>query len=247
MIESTTNPKVKYVRRLQADRRFRLREGVFVAEGVRWLGDLLGAAVRPTAIYHTAAWDTAVLPDEWERTAVSAAVMAQMSDVETPPGVLAVVPMPVSALPSRLSWVLILDRIQNPGNLGTMIRTAAAAGVDAVLLAPGCVDVWNPKVVRGTMGTLLRLPIVVQTWDEIAETVAGMAVYAAVLQEAQAYTAVDWCRPSALIIGNEAQGICVQAQQLARPITIPMANDTESLNAAMAAGIILFEGMRQKT
>jgi RNA methyltransferase, TrmH family len=143
--------------------------------------------------------------------------------------------------------LLVLDEISTPGNLGTMLRTAAAAGADGVLLGPGCVDLYNPKVVRGSMGAHLRLPAHSQSWDEIAQTVQRMQVWLATVQAERAYTAVNWQPPSALIIGSEATGASEAARQLATgSITIPMHAATESLNAAMAAGIILFEAVRQR-
>ncbi len=149
--------------------------------------------------------------------------------------------------PTPSTFLLILDAIQTPGNLGTMLRTAAAAGVDGVVLAPGCVDPYNPKVVRGSMGTLLRLPVHQLNWDEIATLTHEMDVWVAIIDGETAYTAVSWTNPTALIIGSEAHGANPQARQIAGGgVTIPMHKQTESLNAAMAAGIILFEAKRQR-
>ncbi len=151
MITSTTNSRVKYVRRLQADRRFREREGAFVVEGDRWVADVLDAGMEPTELFVAESWNYKALVGRISPLFASDAVMTHMSDVETPPGILAVVPMPRLALPPQPTLLLILDRITTPGNLGTLLRTAAAAGVDGVILTPGCVDAFNPKVVRGGM------------------------------------------------------------------------------------------------
>jgi TrmH family RNA methyltransferase len=138
MITSSTNPKVKYVRRLQTDRRFRAREKAFVVEGTRWLTELVERAHPPEIVLYT---------DDWHNTAdnrrilqqlkapvqlVSDQTMAHMSDTETPPGILAVVSMQPHPLPHQPSLLLILDRVRNPGNLGTMLRTAGAAGAEAL-------------------------------------------------------------------------------------------------------------------
>ena len=248
MITSTTNPKVKRVKRLQTDRRFRKRERAYVVEGIRWLRDLQAMAQLPTLICYTARWeaDPLIVQSTAPKVMVSDAVMAEMSDVETPPGVLMVVSMRDVALPDRPNFLLILDAIQTPGNLGTMLRTAAAAGVDGVLLAPGCVDPFNPKVLRGSMGAHLRLAVISAEWPQIATLTNHLTVYSAVIHSDQPYTSVDWQQPSALIIGNEANGIGLQAEQLTTGITIPMASKTESLNAAIACGIILFEAARQR-
>jgi TrmH family RNA methyltransferase len=257
MIHSQTNPKVKFVSRLQADRRFRQREQAFVIEGTRWLGELIQQAVPPQLVFYTRDWSKVAahadmlrqLDDLMQHPAhlVSDDVMASMSDTITPAGILAVIPMQPKPVPANPSFLLILDGVSTPGNMGTILRTAAAAGVDAALLAPACVDAFNPKVVRGGMGVHARLPIHHQNWEQIQTAVTGMAVWLSVVDVGVAYTAVDWQRPSALIIGNEARGVSQEAQNLATgAVTIPMHHQSESLNAAVAAGVILFEAARQR-
>ncbi|MCP4363294.1 MAG: RNA methyltransferase [Chloroflexi bacterium] len=256
MITSLTNSKVKYVRRLQRDRRFRHREKMMVVEGSRWLSELLASQLAPQQLFYTADWQAAnadILQQLTELAhlpplPVSPAVMAAMSDTTTPPGIMAILPQPNLPLPGQPSLLLILDGINTPGNLGTMLRTAAAAGADGVLLGPGCVDASNPKVVRGSMGALLRLPVLSLSWAKIGEIVQNIAVWVAVVNGGKGYTAVPWQNPSALIIGSEAAGVSPQAQQIASgSLTIPMYAATESLNAAIAAGIILFEARRQRS
>jgi TrmH family RNA methyltransferase len=253
MIRSLANTKVKQVRRLQSDRRFRAREKAFVVEGTRWLAELVQWANPPQIIFYTEDWlDTPAHGDILQQLdapaqSVSAEVMAAMSATTTAPGVLAVVPAYSRPLPENPSLLLILDRLKTPGNLGTMLRTAAAAGVDGVLLAPGSVDAYNPKVVRGSMGALLRLPVEQAGWPEIAERVAGLQVWLAAADGDVSYTAVNWQEPSALIIGSEAWGAGDEAQRVASGrVAIPMQAATESLNAAVAAGVILFEAVRQR-
>lgn len=253
MITSHFNPRVKYVRRLQAERRFRYREQAFVVEGTRWLSDLARSAVTPREIYCTADWQQSAANEALLATLsapvtlVEPAILADMSDTETTPGVLAVVRMLDRPLPDALSLLLILDAIANPGNLGTMLRTAAAAGVGAVLLGPGCVDPYNPKVVRGSMGALLRLPFAAMSWEKIANAVDGMAVWLAAAEGGEVYSNIDWQRPSALIVGSEASGANTAAQELASGlVTIPMHDETESLNAAVAAAVVLFEAHCQR-
>ncbi len=253
MISSSSNPKVKYVRRLQSERRFRNREQAFVIEGTRWFSEIDPHTLVPKMVFFTEQWTALpghsnILQQFGESgQAVSDEVMQEMSDTSTPPGILAVLPMVERPFPTPSTFLLILDAIQTPGNLGTMLRTAAAAGVDGVVLAPGCVDPYNPKVVRGSMGTLLRLPVHQLNWDEIATLTHEMDVWVAIIDGETAYTAVSWTNPTALIIGSEAHGANPQARQIAGGgVTIPMHKQTESLNAAMAAGIILFEAKRQR-
>ena len=253
MISSLVNTKVKYVRRLQAEKRFRLRENVFVVEGTRWITELVQLAQVPDIVFYT---------DEWLNTAnnkpilqqlagikqvVSEQVMQAMSDTQTPPGILAVLPVAPLPWPGKPSFLLILDRVTNPGNLGTILRTAGAAGVEGVILGPGCVDAYNPKTLRGGMGAHLRLPLQTATWPEIEQMSRGMSIWLAAADGKMAYTAVSWTQPSVLIIGGEASGAGSEAQKLATaPSAIPMHAATESLNAAVAAAVILFEAARQR-
>lgn len=253
MITSVTNAKVKQIRRLQTDRRLRLREQLFVAEGTRWLTEVVGLTTTPYAVFYTAQWaETAVhasLLHQLQTTPhlVSEPVMAAMSDTKTPPGILLVLPINPIPIPPQPNLLLILDGVTNPGNLGTMLRTAAAAGVSGVVLGPDCVDAYNPKVVRGGMGAHLRLPLQALSWEAIADQVAHMQVWLADVAQGVAYTAVDWRQPAALIVGSEAWGAGETAARVANGrLTIPMHAETESLNAAMAAGIILFEAKRQR-
>ena len=252
-ITSLTNAKVKYVTRLQVERRFRERERQFVAEGSRWLAELADRGVAPQMIFYTAAWldlaDNGRLLSQLAapQLAVTDQVMRRMSDTQTPPGVLAVIPFPDLPWPSQPELLLILDQVGNPGNLGTMLRTAAAAGVSGVLLAPGCVDAYNPKTVRGGMGAHLRLPVRAASWAEISELCAELAVWTAVADGHTSYTQVNWRQPTGLIIGGEASGPGAEAAQLSQGTThIPMHAATESLNAAVAAAVILFEAARQR-
>lgn len=253
MISSVQNPKVKYIRRLQAEKRFRRREAAFVVEGTRWLTELVDLAHPLQSVLYTNEWlNSANHADILQQIqafvqVVSDEVMAAISDTETPAGVLAVGRISPMSLPSPPTLLLILDRVSTPGNLGTMLRSAAAAGADGVLLTPGCVDTYNPKVLRGSMGAHLRLPIHELSWSEIEEITRGMAVWVTAVTQATDYTTINWTQPSAIIIGNEARGVGDEAERVANGrLTIPMHNDTESLNAATAAAVTLFEAARQR-
>jgi TrmH family RNA methyltransferase len=252
MITSRANPQVKYVRRLQADRRFRAEERAFVVEGTRWMRELAAARIAPRALYATTAWlesgeGRALLAALGAAILVADEVMAAMSDTEAAPGALAVLSMAPRPWPDAPTFLLVLDAVANPGNLGAILRAASAAGVEGVLLGPGSVDPYNPKVARGSMGAILRLSIRRATWDEIGEATTGFDVWLATAQDGTAYTAVDWRRPSTLLIGGEAHGAGHEAERLATGrVTISMRDETESLNAALAAGIILFEAARQR-
>lgn len=176
------------------------------------------------------------------------AVLKKVAETETPQGVVASVPIPEPAgMESQSAVALLVDGVQDPGNLGTILRTAEAAGARPVLLAPNTVDVYSPKVVRAGMGAHFRLPLLVATWPEIATALSGRRVWLAEAQGGTPYYEVDWTEPAALIVGNEARGVGPEAAALATgSVTIPMVGPTESLNAAVAAAVILFESLRQR-
>jgi RNA methyltransferase, TrmH family len=253
MITSFKNEKVKYVRRLQTERRFRWREQAFVVEGMRWLTELVQRQHPIEFVLCTASWleaakHAAIVQQLFGCVqTISDDLMADLTGVETPPGVLAVVKMVWLPWPTNPRLLLLLDGVGNPGNLGTILRTAAAAGVEGVILAPGCVDPYNAKALRGGMGAHLRLPLRLADWAEAAALMADLTIWLADVAEGLNYTAVNWQMPSALIIGGEAAGGGAEAINLANGrCTIPMYAATESLNAALAAGIILFEAARQR-
>ncbi len=185
-------------------------------------------------------------------------VMAKLSDTKAPQGVLAVIRTPEQNLrqlrPGTASDnnapVIILDRVQDPGNLGTIIRTADAVGALGLILLEGCVDAYSPKVVRASMGSLFHLPIVQDVTAEEALTWCyrnGYEPAATALKNAQNVYKADVSKKMAFLFGNEANGVAEELQAAAETrLFIPMAGLAESMNVAMAAGIILFEGLRQR-
>ena len=145
--------------------------------------------------------------------------------------------------------LLAVDQLQDPGNLGTILRSAEAAGVDHVLLLKGTVDPYSPKVVRSGMGAHFRLPIANPvTWEEISVFAGNYLLRIADADAKRPYFAEDWTRPSILVIGNEGIGVSKEGKALAQShVTIPMSAGVESLNAAIAASVILFEARRQQS
>lgn len=251
MLTSPKNPTIQHIRKLQAQSRYRREQGLFVVEGVRLVGECLLANVRPEIVLHTEEIDDAFLEEFRTRgigpVPVSAAAMQAASDTETPQGILAVVPIPDFNVPRHTGFLLVLDRLRDPGNVGTILRTAAAAGVEGVLLAPGCADAFQPKVVRAGMGAHFYLPIAHMGWEEIAARTQGRAVFLASAGGSLAYTAADLTQPLVLVIGGEAHGAGPGVEGLAlTEIAIPMPGGTESLNAAIAAGILIYEVVRQR-
>jgi TrmH family RNA methyltransferase len=179
------------------------------------------------------------------------------ANTEHPQGIVAAFPIPsweVPGAPEGPALALVCDNIQDPGNLGTILRTAEAAGVGAVLLTTDCADIYNPKVVRAGMGVHFRLPTFPdQPWPDIKDFLSKLGipqsrVFATEASAVTSYDTVDWTSPSALVISNEAHGLSNEARQAAEGglLTIPMQGDTESLNAAIASAVILFEAARQR-
>ncbi len=251
MITSPQNDRVKLARSLAAGAKARRKAGLFILEGVRLINDALERGQRPAFIlYDPNRIQPEALPLARREALLAAApaLIDGISTAETPPGIVGVFPIaPPPPLPNPLRRVLILDAVRDPGNLGAIARTAAAAGVEALLLAPGCVDAYNPKALRGGMGAHFRIPLLEMDWAHISQACAGLSVALAAMEGERAYDSVDWTRPWALIIGGEAQGASAAAERLAAlRVAIPMAAATESLNAAAAAAVILFEAARQR-
>lgn len=259
VIESLHNPHVKLVRRLQAKKRDRYRERQYVAEGYRLVQHVVSRGCRPALVlfnpvtaespHRRALLDT--LADGvcrvWQ---ASDQVMSAVSDAATPQGIIAVLPMPEPdpQAASGVDLALVLDAWRTPGNLGSALRTALATGVGVVICAPGTVDPYAPKVVRGAMGAHADLPILTDlSWTQIALLTAGKQRILAEAAGQLSLWAVDWTRPTALIIGSEAHGPSVEARGLATHTAhIPMAEGAESLNAAAATAGFLLEAQRQR-
>jgi TrmH family RNA methyltransferase len=178
---------------------------------------------------------------------VSDLVMAACTDTQSPPGILMVLPIPSPAAPERLTLALVIDGLADPGNMGTLLRTALAAGVQAAFCTPGTVDPYNSKVLRGAMGAHLHLPIIQLDAPEVQRRMEGLDIWLAEARSGQPYTAVDWRRPAALVVGGEARGASEPVRRIASgSVHIPITAGVESLNAAIAAAVILFEVVRQR-
>ena len=260
MITSPQNPKLKLVRVLQGRAKERRDAGAFLAEGVR----LVEEAVNSNWPMRFVLFDETLskrgrLNVEGLRSKgieveeVSASLMKSLSETETPQGILAVLELTELPTPNFPTFILIPDQIRDPGNLGTLLRTAAAAGVQAVFLPPETTDAFAPKVVRSGMGAHFRLPIHSMIWDEIKQVVTGSASYPHLQvyladMDGQSCWKTDLCQPLALIIGGEADGASEQARKLSnQKISIPMNGNIESLNAGVAGSVLMLEVVRQRS
>jgi RNA methyltransferase, TrmH family len=256
MITSRDNSKIKRVRALQADGKARRLEKAFVVEGIRLVEEALASRWEAQWVIFTEGLGErgqALVQGFIERGVVveqvTPSVMESASETQNPQGVLAVLEMQSMPLPAAPDFLFIPDGVHDPGNLGTMLRTAAAAGVQGVLVPPGSVDPYAPKVIRSAMGAHFRLPLQVLSWEEIDHLVLKdkLKVYLAETGGEEVYTEVDWRLPLALVIGGEATGASPEAWNLAsKRVFIPMPGGVESLNAAAASAVLLFEAVRQR-
>lgn len=256
MITSSQNPKLKLARALLGRPRERRESQAFAAEGIRLLEEVLAADWPVRYILYSDGLSQRGLDlvrDFKERglevEEVSPDLLHAFSDTETSQGIFAVLEEHSLPLPQQLDFVLILDQVRDPGNLGTLIRSAAAAGVGAVLLPPHNADAFAPKVVRSAMGAHFRLPLQIMDWDQITETISasGLNLQLADMQGQSCWEA-DLRVPLALIIGGEAEGASPEALALdPRRLSIPMPGGIESLNAGVAGSILMFEVLRQRT
>lgn len=263
IITSVNNQRVKDVANLK-QKKYRTETGFFFAEGLRAVIEAVQFADLSELFFIKTEENklTEIIKTAEEKGVrlycVDEKVMAKLSDTKAPQGVLAVIKMPKDRLqklnPGTSSDnnapVIILDRVQDPGNLGTIIRTADAVGALGMILLEGCVDAFSPKVVRASMGSLFHLPVIQDVFPEEALTWCyrhGYEPAATALKNAQNMYKADLSKKMAFIFGNEANGVAEELQAAAETrLFIPMAGQAESMNVAMAAGIVLFEGLRQR-
>ncbi len=273
IITSPSNPRITKLHTLHSTRG-RKKSGLFLLEGLNLLEASLDAHMQPEEVYYEPALlqrtpkGKALLQrllhasdlENARLIEVSERVIESIGETQTSQGVVCVLPLNAFD-PERIRLrrsdaerpaLLILDDLADPGNMGTILRTALAADVERVLLTPNCVDYYSPKVVRAAAGAHMLLPVETGlTWDTIGTRVqshCGEAprVLLAEAESDQMYYQQDLTSPFALIIGNEAHGPSHEARALAtQSVSIPLASGVESLNAAMAAGVILYEGVRQ--
>lgn len=256
MISSVRNPKIQELRALQSRARRRREIGTFVVEGLRLAEETVNSDWDLRAVFYTrdVAENAKELLNSLKKRKipaeeVSEAVMKAITDTKTPQGILLEVSQKDLPLPLKPSLVLILDGISDPGNLGTLLRSAAAAGADCVLLAPGCADAFAPKVLRGGMGAHFQMPLRTMDWPAISSFCRqnDLTVFLAEARNGLPYDHMDLTQRLAFIIGAEAYGPSQHAKQLNPTIiTIPMAGQMESLNAAIAGSLLLFEALNQR-
>lgn len=260
MITSTSNAKIKRIVQLRKKKKARDAEGVFLVEGIRMFREIPEKLLQEIYISESCEGKEG---KEIRRRAsacgirpelVSDGVFSHLSDTQTPQGILCVVRQLSYSLEevadAPCPHMLVLDRLQDPGNVGTILRTAEGAGVTGILLDGECADIYNPKTIRSTMGSIFRMPFYyIQDLEEGIRYLKkrGICTYAAHLEGKRAYDEEDYRKPCAFLIGNEGNGLRPEIADLADTyIRIPMAGEVESLNAAIASAVLMFEAGRQR-
>ncbi len=256
MILSQHNPRIKLIRALSGKSKERRESGAFLAEGVRLIEDALAAEWPFLYVLYSAEISNRgkKLVEEIAKTGmdveeVGADILRSACETESSQGVVAVLKLPdiTDNSAELLNFVLIPDQIRDPGNLGTLIRSAAAAGAQAVFIPPETTDPFAPKVVRAGMGAHFRIPIRRLGWDEIRDGLTGLSVYVAGAEGHTSCWSANFRQPLALIVGGEANGASQSARSLANyVVNIPMPGKIESLNAGVAGAVLMFEVVRQR-
>lgn len=261
MVNSLQHPEVKFIKALNR-RKERREHGLFTIEGLRFVEEAVSAGAPLVKAYFTANLSASARGAELLANLrgqgvavqeVSDQVLGKMADTEQPQGILATVRIlkPSLSVPDNgQPFFLVCDKIQDPGNLGTIIRTADAAGVQAIFTTAGTVDVYNAKVLRATMGSIFHVPVFAERDTEnIMEVLneRGIIPIGTTLTAQQWHFNADFCRPVAFWLGSEAGGIEDSIiAQLPELVKIPMPGQAESLNVAIAASILMFECVRQR-
>ena len=259
MITSAGNGRIKYLDNLIKKARFRRSEGKFVAEGIKMFNEaprelLLEVYVKEGA-YDSFDIDTKKKLERIGYETLSEPVFKKVSDTVTPQGIISVIKIKEYSIDEILSdgnpSVAVLENIQDPGNIGTIIRTAEGAGVSGIILSRECVDIFNPKVIRSTMGSVFRMKFTfVENFDECFKIFKekGINTYALALDKnAKAYDKYDYTAPVAFFTGNEGNGLLKSTIDACdNTAFIPMCGEVESLNASVAASLMMYEIFRQR-
>lgn len=245
-ITSRQNPLMTHLRKLASSRSYRKKSGEYLCDGTKLLDEALkwGAPVQ-TAVFSDGV-EIPTLPDTVRAVRVSEDLMRSVSPMETPQGVLFTVALPETKLPETLAGkhYLVLDGVQDPGNVGTLWRTADAFGADGMILLPGCADPWSPKTLRATMGACFRLPVWEGALGDLLPKLAqaGLPLYATALREDTVDLREMDLRRCAIAIGSEGRGVSQAVLEAsAKTVKIPMAEQCESLNAAIAGAVVLWQ------
>lgn len=258
MISSNNNPLVRKIQLLQKKKRERTKKGVFIVEGLRAVKETpenwkVNQYIVSDSFKND--FNNEITNKDAQVNYVTDNIYKEISDTKTPQGLMAIVEQKHYNLDDLLKdkdgFFIIGDEIQDPGNLGTIIRTAHGAGATGVLLSLNCVDLYNPKTIRASMGSIFHIPVIInvdakQTINKLENN--NVHIYAADLKGHKTLYEKDYTEKTAFVIGNEANGITKDVKSIINNfIKIPMPGKAESLNASVAAGICMFEVVRQRS
>lgn len=260
MITGNTNPRVKQIVQWQTKPRERRSAGIYLVEGFKMYEEAPEGDIQEVYISEEAlkkAGDNALLREKLNRTGyetVSSEVFRKMSDTQTPQGILCVLKRPQyelgKLLAAKAPLFVVLENLQDPGNLGTIVRTGEGAGVTGIIMSSDTVDIYNPKTIRATMGSIFRVPFLYS--EDLGKTVQelrrnGIRTYAAHLAGKKNYDGFSYREGCAFLIGNEGNGLSrALADQADDYLKIPMEGRVESLNAAVTASLLMYEVHRQR-
>lgn len=260
-ITSPKNPKIKQIKSLYRKKE-RWNSKLFLVEGIKIVEECIDNNYPIENIIYTDELFNITGGEEiYEKIKlydkliyVPQKLFKEISDTENPQGIMAIAKFtqrPINKLfKSKNPFILFLDEVQDPGNMGTIIRTADAFNIDGIVVSEGSVDIYNPKVVRSTMGSIFRIPIY-HTWDKIGTIKElknrGFEIFTTSLEGKDYIYNIDFKGSSVILIGNESKGVSFELHSLANQwIKIPILGETESLNVAVASSIIMYEVMRQR-
>lgn len=257
IITSAKSDRIKEIKKLAKSSSYRREKGVYIVEGIRMFREIPNDSISEVYVaegaYDKLKSDILSKISEEKIIFVADHIFASMSETNTPQGVLVLVKISEKTLKnidiSQRSFILIAEHLQDPGNLGTIIRTAEGAGVTGIVLSNDCVDLYNPKVIRSTMGSIFRVPVYVSQ-DLVADInwlkSRGVCIFGAHLNGKEFYDE-DYSKSCGFLIGNEGNGLSGEVSATAdKLIKIPMCGKVESLNAATSAAVIAYEVMRQR-
>lgn len=261
MITSTANARVKQIVQWQTKAKERRKDKVFLAEGIKMYEEAPESSILEVYLSQEVEDKLREQPVIWEKLnrtgyeVVSSEVFAKMSDTQTPQGILTVLKQPEYLLEELLKQpeplFVVLENLQDPGNLGTIMRTGEGAGITGVIMSAQTVDIFNPKTIRATMGSIYRVPFLYV--KDLGETLQmlhehGVHTYAAHLKGETYYDTFSFTEPTAFLIGNEGNGLQKETADMAESyLKIPMEGQLESLNAAVATALLMYEAHRQRS
>lgn len=261
MISSSSNVRMKQVIQWQTKAKERRNAGIFLIEGIKLFEEAPEQNLQEIYVSEGALEKIHMQSNLWEKLeglryeVVTDDVFAKISDTQTPQGILCVVRRPEYQLEQMLKeknpLLMVLENIQDPGNLGTIVRTGEGAGITGVIMTRQTVDIYNPKTIRATMGSIFRVPFLYV--DDLPEVINKLhendiQTYAAHLNGSQYYDSFSFKKGTAFLIGNEGNGLQQETAQAARHyLKIPMEGRVESLNAAIASALLMYEAHRQRS